>query len=109
MPLCSFRISGIGYPVMQHHIPVERYPETTLNLIALQKCVLLDLLQAGDGKSYQKYTVNKPYSIILAVTYRCALFSQYFIEMLCIFLCEMFVSFIHLLQYENVADRSSCV
>jgi hypothetical protein len=54
MPLCSFRISGTDYLVMQHHIQEERYPKITPRLIALQKCVLLDLLQRSDGKMLPK-------------------------------------------------------
>jgi len=54
MPLCSFRISVTDYPVMQHHIPEEWYPTITLSLIALQKCVLLDLLHASNGKMLPK-------------------------------------------------------
>jgi len=54
MPLCSFRISGTDYPVMQHHILEEWYPTVTLSLTALQKCVLLDLLHAPNGKMLPK-------------------------------------------------------
>jgi hypothetical protein len=54
MPLCSFRISGPDYAVMQHHIQEEQYPKLSQSPIALQKCVLLDLLQASVGKMLPK-------------------------------------------------------